>query len=61
MTCYVAFLKRLQNALNSNINGKCALPVDRIDIKVCFGGEKSKSSNIIVHIRCFLEIKVADM
>ena len=27
--CYIAFLKRLQNVLNSNINGKYALPVDR--------------------------------
>ena len=44
--CYVAFLKRSQNELNSNINGKYALPVDRKDIKVCLGDEKSKSSNI---------------
>ena len=46
--CYVAFLKRLQNGLNSNINGKYALPVDKKDIKLCFGEEKSKSSNITV-------------
>ena len=43
--CYIAFLKRLQN---SNINEKYAFPVDRKDIKVCFGNEKSKSSNITV-------------
>ena len=43
--CYVAFLK---NVLNSNINGKYALTVDRKDIKVCFGDEKSKSLNIAV-------------
>ena len=49
MKCYVAFLKRLQNLLNSNINGKYALPVDRKYIKVCLGDEKSKSSNITVH------------
>ena len=36
--CYVAFLKRYQN-------GKYALTVDRKDIKVCFGDEKSKSLN----------------
>ena len=46
--CYVAFLKRLQNVINSNINGKYALPVDRKDSKECFGDEKSKSSNIAV-------------
>ena len=34
---YVAFLKRLQNVLNSK------LPVDRKDIKVCFGDKKAKS------------------
>ena len=38
--CYVTFLKRLQNVLNSYINGKYALPVDRKDIKVCLGDEK---------------------
>ena len=43
-----SLLKRLKNVPNSNINGKHALPVDRKDIKVCFGGKKSKSSDIIV-------------
>ena len=34
--------------LNSNINGKYALTVDRKDIELCFGDEKSKSLNIAV-------------
>ena len=38
--CCVVFLKRLQNVLNSNINEEYALPVDRKDIKVCFGDTK---------------------
>ena len=46
--CYITFLKRLKNVLNSNINGKYALPVDRKDIKVCSGDKKSKSSDITV-------------
>ena len=50
--CYVVFLKRLQKVLNSNINGKYALPVDRKDIKVGFGDKKLKSSNIIVQCLC---------
>ena len=51
--------------INSNINGKYSLPVDRKDIKVCFGDEKSKTLNIAVQclyvIRCSFEIKFADM
>ena len=42
------FLKQLQNVLNSNINGKYALPVDKKDIKVYCGDEKQKSSDITV-------------
>ena len=45
--CYVTFL-RLQHILNSNIKGKYVLPVDRKDIKVCCGDEKSISSDITV-------------
>ena len=58
MKCYVAFLKWLQNVLNSNINGKYALPVDRKDIKVLV--MKSKNCQIS-QCNVFLKIKFADM
>ena len=40
------------------------MPVDSKDIEVCCGDEKSKPSDFTVQclfIRCFLEIKFADM
>ena len=52
--CYVAFLKMLLNVLNRNINGKFALPVDRKDIKVCLGDEKSKSLKYSIYIYIYI-------
>ena len=37
VNCYIVFLKRLQNVLNSHLNGKYASPIDSKDIKVCLG------------------------
>ena len=54
VTCYIAFLKRLQNVLNSNINEKYPLPVDSKDIEVCCGDEKSKSSDFTV--QCLYDV-----